>query len=170
MSSPLPCWRTPRAGYTKCRNDGSDDAFSGVQDRLPGWQRNANDRMQPEIVALWGPTRPSRSCWGSDLPSRELVRRGRGSGCSPAGSGLLILEAGRIVKASRRFPSARSATHRDDPAGASAGTGKTYTIAALATCYIAQGTATIDQMLMITFGRSATGNCGSASAGPDERT
>lgn len=39
---------------------------------------------------------------------------------------------------------------------ASAGTGKTYTIAALATRYIAQGTATIDQMLMITFGRSAT--------------
>lgn len=39
---------------------------------------------------------------------------------------------------------------------ASAGTGKTYTIAALATRYIAEGLATIDQMLMITFGRSAT--------------
>jgi exodeoxyribonuclease V beta subunit len=39
---------------------------------------------------------------------------------------------------------------------ASAGTGKTYTIAALATRYIAEGVATIDQMLMITFGRSAT--------------
>jgi exodeoxyribonuclease V beta subunit len=39
---------------------------------------------------------------------------------------------------------------------ASAGTGKTYTIAALATRYIAEGTATIDQLLMITFGRSAT--------------
>ena len=39
---------------------------------------------------------------------------------------------------------------------ASAGTGKTYTIAALATRYIAEGLTTIDQMLMITFGRSAT--------------
>lgn len=39
---------------------------------------------------------------------------------------------------------------------ASAGTGKTYTIAALATRYVAEGLATIDQMLMITFGRSAT--------------
>ena len=39
---------------------------------------------------------------------------------------------------------------------ASAGTGKTYTIAALATRYIAEGVTTIDQMLMITFGRSAT--------------
>ncbi|MEZ5184932.1 MAG: UvrD-helicase domain-containing protein [Candidatus Nanopelagicales bacterium] len=39
---------------------------------------------------------------------------------------------------------------------ASAGTGKTYAIAALATRYIAEGRTTIDQMLMITFGRSAT--------------
>ena len=39
---------------------------------------------------------------------------------------------------------------------ASAGTGKTFAIAALATRYIAEGRATIDQLLMITFGRSAT--------------
>lgn len=39
---------------------------------------------------------------------------------------------------------------------ASAGTGKTYTIAGLATRYIAEGLATIDGMLLITFGRSAT--------------
>lgn len=39
---------------------------------------------------------------------------------------------------------------------ASAGTGKTYTIAALATRYIAEGVTTIDRMLMITFGRKAT--------------
>ena len=39
---------------------------------------------------------------------------------------------------------------------ASAGTGKTYAIAALATRYVAQGHATIDQLLMVTFGRAAT--------------
>ncbi|MGB7983156.1 MAG: UvrD-helicase domain-containing protein [Candidatus Nanopelagicales bacterium] len=39
---------------------------------------------------------------------------------------------------------------------ASAGTGKTFTIAALATRYVAQGRARIDQLLMVTFGRSAT--------------
>ncbi|MCU0297678.1 MAG: UvrD-helicase domain-containing protein [Candidatus Nanopelagicales bacterium] len=39
---------------------------------------------------------------------------------------------------------------------ASAGTGKTYTIAALATRYIAEGVTTIDRLLMITFGRKAT--------------
>lgn len=39
---------------------------------------------------------------------------------------------------------------------ASAGTGKTYTIAALATRYLAEGVTTVDQMLIITFGRNAT--------------
>jgi len=39
---------------------------------------------------------------------------------------------------------------------ASAGTGKTYTLAALVTRYLAEGVATLDQMLLITFGRAAS--------------
>jgi exodeoxyribonuclease V beta subunit len=39
---------------------------------------------------------------------------------------------------------------------ASAGTGKTFALAALVTRYIAEGKATLDQMLLITFSRSAT--------------
>src|SRR5437763_7489847 len=39
---------------------------------------------------------------------------------------------------------------------ASAGTGKTFTLAALVTRYIAEGAATLDQMLLITFSRAAT--------------
>lgn len=39
---------------------------------------------------------------------------------------------------------------------ASAGTGKTFTLAGLVTRYIAEGVATLDQMLLITFGRAAT--------------
>ncbi len=39
---------------------------------------------------------------------------------------------------------------------ASAGTGKTWTIAALAARYIAEGHATLDQLLLVTFGRMAT--------------
>ncbi len=39
---------------------------------------------------------------------------------------------------------------------ASAGTGKTFALAALVTRYIAEGAATLDQMLLITFSRSAT--------------
>ena len=39
---------------------------------------------------------------------------------------------------------------------ASAGTGKTYTIAGLAARYLAEGVAGIDEMMMVTFGRAAT--------------
>jgi len=39
---------------------------------------------------------------------------------------------------------------------ASAGTGKTYTIAALATRYVAEGLAELPELLMVTFGRAAT--------------
>lgn len=39
---------------------------------------------------------------------------------------------------------------------ASAGTGKTYTVGALVTRYVAEGVAEIDQLLVITFGRAAS--------------
>ncbi|MCY7396821.1 MAG: UvrD-helicase domain-containing protein [Nocardioides sp.] len=39
---------------------------------------------------------------------------------------------------------------------ASAGTGKTFTLAGLVTLYVAEGEATLDQMLLITFGRAAS--------------
>ena len=39
---------------------------------------------------------------------------------------------------------------------ASAGTGKTFALAGLVTRYIAEGVATLDQMLLITFSRTAT--------------
>ena len=39
---------------------------------------------------------------------------------------------------------------------ASAGTGKTFALAGLATRYFAEGDATLDQMLMITFSRAAS--------------
>src|SRR5919199_3294828 len=39
---------------------------------------------------------------------------------------------------------------------ASAGTGKTFTIAALATRYVAEGHAELSQLMLVTFGRAAT--------------
>ena len=39
---------------------------------------------------------------------------------------------------------------------ASAGTGKTFTIAALAARYVAEGHARLPELLLVTFGRSAT--------------
>lgn len=50
------------------------------------------------------------------------------------------------------LPAANSTTVLE----ASAGTGKTFALAGLVTRYIAEGIATLDQMLLITFGRAAT--------------
>ena len=50
------------------------------------------------------------------------------------------------------LPAARSTTVLE----ASAGTGKTFALAGLVTRYIAEGAATLDQMLLITFSRAAT--------------
>ncbi|HEX3285611.1 MAG TPA: exodeoxyribonuclease V subunit beta [Mycobacterium sp.] len=50
------------------------------------------------------------------------------------------------------LPAPRSTTVLE----ASAGTGKTFALAGLVTRYIAEGEATLDQMLLITFGRAAT--------------
>ena len=58
MSSPLPLPADSSRSYTKCRNDGSDVRSAVYKTGYRSWQRNANDRMQPEIVALWGPDAP----------------------------------------------------------------------------------------------------------------
>ena len=50
------------------------------------------------------------------------------------------------------LPAERSTTVLE----ASAGTGKTFALAGLVTRYLAEGAAALDQMLLITFGRSAT--------------
>src|SRR5258707_4505555 len=50
------------------------------------------------------------------------------------------------------LPAQRSTTVLE----ASAGTGKTFALAGIVTRYVAEGVATLDQMLLITFGRAAT--------------
>src|SRR5277367_4013110 len=50
------------------------------------------------------------------------------------------------------FPVERSTTVLQ----ASAGTGKTFALAGLVTRYLAEGEATLDQMLLITFSRAAS--------------
>ena len=50
------------------------------------------------------------------------------------------------------LPDGRSTTILE----ASAGTGKTFTVGALVTRYVAEGLATLDEMLVITFGRAAS--------------
>ena len=63
------------------------------------------------------------------------------------------------------LPAARSTTVLE----ASAGTGKTFALAGLVTRYVAEGEATLDQMLLITFGRAATPGAARPGAPPDRR-
>ena len=158
MSSPLPLPADSSRSYTKCRNDGSDVRSAVYKTGYRSWQRNANDRMQPEIVALWGPDAPI-SVLLEQRPAveGELVRRGHPvRDARPPDLDSDSGSQGGIVSAPAAFHLLGPLPTGTTLLEASAGTGKTYTIAALATRYIAQGTATIDQMLMITFGRSAT--------------
>ena len=77
--------------------------------------------------------------------------------------GPLVARAGdRPVTTTRRSPPSPFDVCGDLPNGmtlleASAGTGKTFTIAALTTRYVAEGIPPIDRLLVITFTRMATG-------------
>ena len=63
----------------------------------------------------------------------------------------LTAEPGRpAVRPERQLPTGVTVLE------ASAGTGKTYTIAALAARFIAEGAASLDQLLLVTFTRAAT--------------
>ena len=49
---------------------------------------------------------------------------------------------------------------------ASAGTGKTFALAGLVTRYLAEGVATLDEMLLITFSRAASSTAPTAAQPP----
>jgi exodeoxyribonuclease V gamma subunit len=53
--APLPLPAATSSSYAKRRAEGKDVAASLRAATYASWQRNANDRSQAEIVALWGP-------------------------------------------------------------------------------------------------------------------
>src|SRR6201999_3998248 len=98
-------------------------------------------------------------------PCARLGRRRRHKGAHREGLGRLLrtgvaADAARLEEPgmiptfslSDPLPAAKSTTVLE----ASAGTGKTFTLAGLVTRYVAEGAATLDQMLLITFGRAAS--------------
>src|SRR3984885_2723271 len=89
---------------------------------------------------------------------RAARRRGQPSGClrgATVAADAALREGSALMD---RFdllgplPPDRSTTVLE----ASAGTGKTFALAGLVTRYVAEGEATLDQMLLITFGRAAS--------------
>ena len=118
-----------------------------------------------------------------DRPAQQLRHRGRGRRPVPP-PGLrrrrATREAGRRRASGLRLAGLGAAPHRSRTAGpamtedlepfditgdlptgtvlleASAGTGKTWTIGALVTRYVAEGHARLEEMLVVTFGRAAS--------------
>ena len=103
----------------------------------------------PRSTRCW----PSRPCAGEGAagePTRfgALALGGCGRRCSrPSGCG-----TARDAPFDIRGPLPTGTTVLE----ASAGTGKTHTIGALVTRYVAEGRATLDQLLVVTFGRAAS--------------
>ena len=100
------------------------------------------------LADLMQPLRPGEECDGED---NRL-------GAYAARLWLPMLRAREGADLMERFdllgplPAERSTTVLE----ASAGTGKTFALAGLVTRYLAEGEATLDQMLLITFGRAAS--------------
>ena len=106
--------------------------------------------------------------WGSGAPLERLLlaRPGRptssgpasrpDSASSPCGCGARCSTHERIGAAVKPFDIRDPLPTGTTVLEASAGTGKTYTVGALVTRYVAEGHATLEQLLVVTFGRVAS--------------
>ena len=83
-------------------------------------------------------------------PRRRRARDGRAGGGAQGGAPVMTSAPVQVFDPTGPLPTGTTLLE------ASAGTGKTHTIASLAARYVAEGIVTVDQLLMITFGRNAT--------------
>ena len=137
---PLPTQDVVRVGggRTHPRRSGAVGGYRWKSDRYPG------DDAEPAHVRTWG-----QGAWLKVLVDAGLDRlRGPAVAADAASDGRLMDNFDLLGP----LPEPRSTTVLE----ASAGTGKTFALAGLVTRYIAEGEATLDQMLLITFGRAAT--------------
>ena len=127
--------QVPRRGRRRrrtCRVWGRRDASTPGARRRRGAGRGARrraDRFGALAWRVWEPAARRRAGRAGDEQSRDRLEPFDIRGPLPTGTTLLE---------------------------ASAGTGKTLTIAALVTRYVAEGVATLDEMLVVTFGRAAS--------------
>ena len=120
-------------------------------------------RPTPAHLRVWGTGRAAARHWSSR----------RAAGEEHAGEADPLRRAGRCGCGARCCGPSRGAGDERSPTlepfdltgplptgttvlEASAGTGKTYTVAALVTRYVAEGVARLDELLVITFGRAAS--------------
>ncbi len=121
--------------------------FSGASSRSGTWSSAAGEPRDEEAAP--GPA-------GTD-PVRRSTPAGSGTDCGPRAAGRPVTRSWRPgdPRALRRL---RRAADGNDPARRRApGTGKTFTIAALTTSYVAEGACRSTACWSITFTRMATG-------------
>ncbi|WP_317698871.1 UvrD-helicase domain-containing protein, partial [Aeromicrobium sp. REDSEA-S32_B7] len=115
--------------------------------RVPSGYRKA-----PGVITLAAPSRPRRA---DRRPRRARLRAARGHALVPAArpdGGRRMSADAPVVEFDIADPLPTGTTLLE----ASAGTGKTWAIAALVTRLVAEGVATLDQLLVVTFGRAAS--------------
>ena len=164
---PLPLMPEAARSYATRRARGNEPQ-STLDAVAAEWTRNltrpgseSNDRA---VQRLWGENEhvPAPCCRHPAARRADVVPRGNQPFRGPCPPGVGFTAGPRIGGATTMVtPTEPFDLTGPLPTGthlleASAGTGKTYAIAALTTRYIAEGHATIDQLLLMTFGRAAT--------------
>ena len=152
---PLPLPIKTSYAWACARHEGGDPERE-ASFRWKSGNYPAEDK-EPAQVRAWGPDawlsdlmqplRPGEECRRRDPPTRRL-RRAALAADAARGSGRLM----ERFDLRGPLPDAATTTVLE----ASAGTGKTFALAGLVTRYVAEGVATLDQMLLITFGRAAS--------------
>ena len=155
LAEPLPFAPRTSAEYALVRSrDRSlalyETKISAVwdQERDPVWERFLGPGAGLRVLM----EQPSRSLGGArDAGRADPVRH-------PGSTGLLPVapRGGADVTAPSAFDVGGELPRRTTVLEASAGTGKTYTIAALVARYLAEGHAELGELMIVTFGRMAT--------------
>ena len=138
--------RGRRPGARGADTGGSPATIPGEDEdpaHVRAWGQNArlDDLMQP--------LRPGEEDDGEDQPARRLRRPAVAADAARGREALTLMEPFRPAG-----PAAAGGS--TTVLEASAGTGKTFALAGLVTRYVAEGAATLDQMLLITFSRAAS--------------
>ena len=167
LREPLPLPTVAGHTYATVRRGGADPV-GALDEALRKWTTGAGaERADAAHVRAWGPDAGPEVLSRARTAGRGAhpVRHARAAGLVPAAHGRGRGTAMTVIPFPTRSASVLAPAAFDVcgalPTGttvleASAGTGKTFTIAALATRYVAEGHAALPELMLVTFGREAT--------------
>ena len=141
---PLPLPLKTSCAWAEARRDG-DDPVEAARDKWESPRFHFGDNTENGTRKGMGPRRTAR---GAAPPARRARRTAVAARAAGRG-GRVVMQPFDL---DGPLPAAGSTTVLE----ASAGTGKTFALATLVARYLAEGVATLDQMLLITFNRAAS--------------